>query len=107
MPAPPRTGNYTAHPDDGVDVTPTVDDLRNEIREAVGRYERVESTAFTKEALAAICGAVDHDVEGDRLPPKSEMRATIRERIDDLETGDADRPFRKAELEAILTTLRE
>lgn len=104
---PPRTGNYTAHPVLGTDVTPTVDDLRNDIRQAVGRYERVESTAFTKEALAAICAAVGHDVDGNRLPPKSEMRAAIRERIDGLEADGADRPFRKAELEAIAATLSE
>jgi hypothetical protein len=86
-------------------VTPTVDDLRNEIREAVGRYERVESTAFTKEALAAVCGALGDEVDDDRLPPKSEMRASIRGRVDGLESGDADRPFRKAELEAIAAAL--
>jgi len=60
---------------------------RNEIRLAVGRYERVESTAFTKEALAAICDAVESDIETDRLSPKSEMRASIRRRIG-LEDGD-------------------
>lgn len=88
-------------------MTPTVDDLRNEIRVAVGRYERVESTAFTKEALAAVCGAVGHDVDGDRLPPKSEMRGVVRERIDGLEASEADRPFRKAELETIAAALSE
>ncbi len=36
-------------------MTQTVNELRNEIRQAVGRYERIESTAFTKEALAALC----------------------------------------------------
>ncbi|MFB1065875.1 hypothetical protein [Natrinema sp. H-ect4] len=90
-------------------MSPTVDDLRNEIRLAVGRYERVESTAFTKEALAAICDAVEADIETDRLSPKSEMRASIRRRIG-LEDGDdpdrAEGPFRKAELEAIAASLR-
>ncbi|WP_132057220.1 hypothetical protein [Halorussus amylolyticus] len=87
-------------------MTRTVDDLRNEIRQAVGRYERVESTAFTKEALAAICDAVSYDIETNRLPAKSEMRAGILWKIgvaDDPES--AKRPFRKAELEAIADAL--
>lgn len=86
----------------------TVDDLRNEIRRAVGRYERVESTSFTKEALAAICNAVGEDIDTNRLPPKFEMRARIRRNVDGLDGDDpdgAERPFRKAELEAIATAL--
>lgn len=85
-------------------MTRTVDELRNEIREAVGRYERIESTAFTKEALAAIAEAVGYDIEGGRLPPKAKMRAGILWKLGRLEADDpedADRPFRKAELEAI------
>ncbi len=76
-------------------------ELRDEIRVSVGRYERVESTAFTKEALAAICDAVDADVDTDQIPPKPEMRAGIREAVPDLDAGESDRPFRKAELVAI------
>jgi len=89
-------------------MSPTVDDVRNEIREAVGRYERVESTAFTKEALAAICGAVGYDIGENRLPPKPQMRADILRAIGELETDDpeqAQRPFRKAQLEAIAGAL--
>ncbi len=89
-------------------MSPTVDDLRNEIRLAVGRYERVESTAFTKEALAAICEAVGYEIDTDRLPPKAEMRAGIRQSVDDLAAGDSEgagRPFRKADLEAIARAL--
>lgn len=86
----------------------TVDDLRNEIRQAVGRHERIESTAFTKEALAAICEALDYEVGDGRLPPKAEMRAAIRQRVDGLEDGDdSERPFRKADLQAIAAALRE
>lgn len=91
-------------------MTPTVDDLRNEIRQAVGRYERIESTSFTKEALAAICEAVGYDVGAGRLPPKSEMRAAIRRNVEGTEPSEpdeADRPFRKAELEAIAEALRD
>lgn len=89
-------------------MSPTVDELRNEIREAVGRYERPVSTAFTKEALAAICEAVGYDIDTDRLPSKPQMRAgilwAIGERDDD-DPADAESPFRKAELEAIAAAL--
>lgn len=90
-------------------MTPTVDDLRNEIRTTVDRYERVESTAFTKEALAAICAKLGVEIESGRLPPKTEMRRAIAERIDGLESGadDFDRSFRKAELTAIHEHLEE
>lgn len=82
----------------------TVDELRNEIRVAVGRYERIESTAFTKEALAAICEEVDYEIDTTSLPPKSQMRAGILQRIGVGEDGDPERiqrPFRKTELQAI------
>jgi len=88
----------------------TVDDIRNEIREAVGRYERVESTAFTKEALAAICEAVGYDIDGNNFPSKPQMRAGILHSIGELETDDpeeAQRPFRKAQLEAIASALED
>jgi hypothetical protein len=78
----------------------TVDDLRNEIRVAVGRFEREASAAFTKEELAAVCAEV-----GAGSPPgKVAMRAAIREQVDGLAAPDGDnetRSFRKAELEAI------
>jgi hypothetical protein len=86
----------------------TVDDLRNEIRQAVGRYERVESTGFTKEALAATCDAVNYDIDPNRLPSKPQMRAGILAKIGVLDEDDpeeAERPFRKAELEAIAVAL--
>jgi hypothetical protein len=84
----------------------TVDELRNRIRVAVGRYERVESTAFTKEALVAVLEAVGGEAGEGRLPPKAEMRAGIRKRVDGLDAdAPGDRPFRKAELEAITTAV--
>jgi len=89
-------------------MAPTVGDLRNEIRTAVDRFERRDSPAFTKEDLAAICTAVGHEVDdAGRLPPKAEMRAAALRSIDrPPEDGDAlDRPFRKAELEALLAAL--
>ena len=90
-------------------MTQTVDGLRNEIRRAVGRYERVESTGFTKEALAAICDAVNYDIDTNHLPSKPQMRAGILWKTDVLDEDDPDsteRPFRKAELEAIAVALR-
>lgn len=89
-------------------MTQTVDDLRNEIRQAMGRYERVESTAFTKEALAAICEAVEYDVDTNRRPSKAQMRAGILWQIGILDEADpdrAERPFRKAELESIAASV--
>ena len=87
----------------------TVHELRNSIRTTVGRFERETSTTFTKEDLAAISEAVGEDVDRTgQLPQKAAMRADIRHRIGELETDDpdaADRPFRKAELEAVLATL--
>lgn len=78
----------------------TVDALRNAIRVAVGRYERLESTGFTKEALSAICEAVDADIDVQTTTPsKPAMRAAILAAIG-LE-GDGASAFRKAELEAI------
>lgn len=86
-------------------MTPTVDDRRNEIRTAVGRFEREVSTAFTKETLAAVCGAVGEAVDTDSLPPKPEMRARILDAID--ADGDPDSPFRKAQLDAIAAALAD
>lgn len=86
----------------------TVDDLRNELRVATGRFEREISATFTKEDLAALCDTVGSEIDLDPLPPKPEMRAAILSEIgaraDDEST---DRPFRKAELEAIADTLDE
>jgi hypothetical protein len=87
-------------------VTPTVDDRRNEIRSAVDRFEREVSTAFTKETLAAVCGAVGEDVDTERLPSKPEMRARILGAVEGTDPDAAtDRPFRKAELDAIAAAL--
>lgn len=103
-----RAGIYTTRRDVRTDMTETVDELRNEIRAAVGRHERIESTAFTKEALAAICEAVDYELEPGGRPSKSVMRAGILRKLGELDSddpADADRPFRKAELESIRAAL--
>lgn len=74
----------------------------------MGRFERVESTAFTKESLAAICDAVGYEVDANRLPSKAQMRAGILWRIGVLDDDDperAGRPFRKGELQSIAAAL--
>jgi len=89
-------------------MSPTVDDLRNDIRTAVGRFERPESTAFTKETLAAVCEAVGYDIDTDRLPPKPQMRAGILREIGELDDDDPEQTqgaFRKAQLEAVAAAL--
>ncbi|MCT9098151.1 hypothetical protein [Haloarchaeobius sp. HME9146] len=91
-------------------MSPTVHALRNEIRVAVGRYERMESTGFTKESLAAICEAVGYEIPEHSLPSKPEMRAGILWKIGEIESDDPDEvgsSFRKAELTAIATELRD
>ncbi|QGN06469.1 hypothetical protein Hrd1104_03610 [Halorhabdus sp. CBA1104] len=86
----------------------TVDDLRNEIRQSTGRFEREISTGFTKEDLAAISTAVGHDVGDGSLPGKATMRAAIAQRVEGLDDErDADGPFRKAELEAIAAAVAD
>jgi len=91
-------------------MSPTVHALRNEIRVKVGRYEREISSDFTKEALAAICDAVDYDLGPGGFPSKSQMRAGILASIGERDSDDPeglDRSFRKAELQAIAEALRE
>jgi hypothetical protein len=82
----------------------TVDELRNDVRAAVGRHERVESTGFTKEALEAVLRELDPDALSGGRPPTGEMRAAIRAAIG-VEAADPERSFRKAELEAIAAAL--
>ena len=91
-------------------MSPTVHALRNEIRVKVGRFEREVSSDFTKEALSAICEAVEYDLGPGGLPSKAQMRAGILASIGERDSDDPeglDRSFRKAELEAIAEVLRE
>ena len=84
----------------------TVHELRNEIRVAVGRYEREVSSGFTKEALAAICEALHADVETSVIPGKDVMREGISDAVAEIDQSrDKRSGFRKHELEAIAVAL--
>lgn len=84
----------------------TVHDLRNDIRRAVDRFERAESTSFTKESLAAIAGALIPDRDPGRITSKAAMRGEILQALDGSEAAEAvARPFRKAELQSIAAAL--
>lgn len=84
----------------------TVDELRNEIRVRAGRHERLVSSGFTKEALAAICEAVEADVETAAIPGKDVMRQAISDEIPGVDSSrDQTTGFRKQELEAIAAEL--
>lgn len=103
-----ETASDTTDPAGCSHMSPTVGELRNEIRTATGRFERPESAAFTKESLAAICVAVGYDIDTDRLPSKPQMRAGILHAIGELATDDPEQTgnaFRKSELEAVAAAL--
>lgn len=106
-PLPFSIGIYTSHRTVSPVMAKTTDDLLNEIR-AVEHHERIESTAFTKEALAAICDAVGYDIDDTILPPKAQMRAGILWTLDVVDDDDPEngtRPFRKSELQSIAAAL--
>lgn len=88
-------------------MSPTVHDLRNEIRLAVGRFEREVSAQFTKEELAAIANEVGTPVDAGARPSKAEMRAGVRRQVgmSESEGTASDGAFTKAELEAIADAL--
>lgn len=88
-------------------MSPTVHELRNEIRSRVGRFEREVDAQFTKEELAAVADALGADV-GEGRPAKGTMRAAIRRRAGLADGEDADGSgFAKADLEAIAEALGE
>lgn len=86
----------------GSAVSPTVHELRNAIRTAVGRFERETNASFTKEDLAAIADALGRPVGGKPFPPTAEMRAEIRGAVG---LGDGGGTFDKSELESIAEAL--
>jgi hypothetical protein len=81
----------------------TVQELRNEIRAATGRFEREVKASFTKEELRAICEALGIDVGAAGRPSTSQMRRLVRAHVgiaESLEAADGS-TFRKPDLEAI------
>lgn len=88
-------------------MSPTVHELRNEIRSRAGRFEREVDAQFTKEELAAVAEALGADV-GEGRPSKGAMRAAIRRRAGLADGEDADGgAFTKADLEAVAGALEE
>ncbi len=87
-------------------MSPTVHDLRNDIRVATGRFEREVSAQFTKEELAAIAEHVGEGHEGGQRPSKARMRAAIRRGVglDDGAEAD-DGTFTKVDLQMIADAL--
>jgi hypothetical protein len=102
-------------------MSPTVHELRNEIRARTGRFERETNATFTKEELLALANSVGYAVEPGRMPSTATMRAGIRwqtgllaerdrrvgtDPFEMADVGDLDSgTFRKAELEALVTLL--
>ena len=84
-------------------MSPTVDELRNAIRVATGRFEREVTASFTKEELQAICAALDVDGNETQRPSTQRMRRLIRAQVGIAESAQAadDSTFRKADLQAI------
>jgi hypothetical protein len=84
-------------------MSPTVQELRNGIRVATGRFEREVKASFTKEELRAICEALGIDVGAAGRPSTSQMRRLIRAHVGVAESPEAadDSSFRKSDLEAI------
>lgn len=80
-------------------MSPTVHELRNDIRRAVGRFERDFSAQFTKEELAAIATDLGADPDGGSAAAQASIRwrAGLSESAEAADGG----PFAKAELRAI------
>lgn len=89
-------------------MSPTVAELRNEIREESGRFTREIDAQFTKEDLAAIAETLGHEVDTNQRPGKAEMRAAILWKaglLDDPDPEQADGAFTKDQLQAIADAL--
>ncbi|WP_435063089.1 hypothetical protein [Halobaculum sp. EA56] len=86
-------------------MTLTVHDIRNGIRDGVGRFKRETTATFTKEELAAIADALD--VPAGRRTTNGTTRASIRAAVGLAETADeADTgSFSKPELRTIADAL--
>jgi len=88
-------------------MSPTVHELRNEIRAATGRFEREVAASFTKEELRAICASLGIDADGTERTSTTRMRRHVRAAAGIAESPEAadESPFRKADLQAIVERL--
>lgn len=84
-------------------MSPTVLELQNAIRTAVGRFEREVSASFTKEELVAIANKVGYAVDEGLRPSTTTMRASIRRKTGLSESKEAASgvSFIKDELQTI------
>jgi hypothetical protein len=84
-------------------MSPTVQELRNAIRVATGRFEREVEASFTKEELQAICEALEITVDESGRPSTTRMRRRIRAQVGIVDSPEAadESPFRKADLQVI------
>ncbi|OSO94395.1 hypothetical protein B9H04_14340 [Halorubrum ezzemoulense DSM 17463] len=84
-------------------MSPTVQELRNAIRVATGRFEREVKASFTKEELQAVCEALGVDVGEAGRSSTSQMRRLIRVQVDIAESLESasGSTFRKADLQAL------
>lgn len=91
----------------GFGMSPTVLELQNAIRAAVGRFEREGSASFTKEELIAIANEVEYAVDKGSRPAPTTMRAGIRSKTGLSESQEAASggSFIKDELQAIADDL--
>ncbi|WP_159903300.1 hypothetical protein [Salinirussus salinus] len=84
-------------------MSPTVQELRNAIRAATGRFEREVEASFTKEELQAICETLEIAVDDPERPSTTRMRRRIRAQVGITESPEAadESTFRKADLRVI------
>lgn len=87
--------------------SPTVLELQNAIRTAVGRFEREVNASFTKEELVAIANEVGYTVDEGTRPSTTAMRAGIRSKTGLSESQESANggSFVKDELQAIADEL--
>ena len=88
-------------------MSPTVLELQNAIRTAVGRFEREVSASFTKEELVAIAHEVGYAVDERSRPSTMTMRAGIRWKtgLSESKKAASDGTFTKDELQVITDEL--
>ena len=88
-------------------MSPTVLELQNAIRTAVGRFEREVSASFTKEELGAIANEVGYAIDEETRASTGMMRAGIRWKTGVSESKEvaSEGSFIKDELQTIADEL--